>query len=564
MGSRPQPTLLLETEVQEGNTEMTLTLTKKILTLAAVLALALPGTALAKGPRPKLQFSQGAYAVAENGGSATITVFRKGNSKRVNQSASVDFATSNGSAVAGVDYTATHGTLNFAPGDTQKTFTVDVLNKDSVDTGPRTVNLRLSHPTGTNGGQLGFPSTATLVIADDDTTPGTPAQFQLAAASDIVAEPTGANTTETVYVVRSGDLSTSADIGFATAAGSAVNGTDYNDTSGTLTFPDQATDATTSIIQSVPVTLLHNPATTPATSDFTFNLSVPSGSSSALGSPSSETVTIVNGDGTPTLQFSAPAYSVAENGGSVRLTVFAAGNVGTEVDVDYATADGSALAGVNYTATGDTLQFFGGEGDIAQSFDVPVMADGQAGDKFFTAGLSNATGGGVIGTPGTATVNVLNVDPAPVGGGGDNGTPGTQGGTSQDGGQEVLGARQSACGLTIKASKKQKLLKSKVLKLTLRSAQACKVSLATTIKQAKSSKKAARSAKALRFKGKNASLSLQPNKAKTVKVKFTKKTLKAIKKALQARKKLVATVVVTIKDSASKTSRRTLKITIKR
>jgi hypothetical protein len=541
-------------------------LTKKILPLAAMLAVALPGgTALAKGPKPKLQFSQGAYAVAENGGSATITVFRKGNTKRVNQTASVDYATSNGTAVAGTDYTATSGTLNFAAGETSKSFTVGINNKDSVDTGPRTVNLKLSHPTGANGGQLGFPSTATLVISDDDTTPGTGPQFQLAAASDIVAEPTGANTTETVYVIRSGDLSTAANISFATAAGTAVAGTDYNDTSGTLNFPSQATDATTSIIQSVPVTLLHNTATSPATRDFSFNLSVPSGSSSTLASPSSENVTIVNGDGTPSLQFSAPSYSVAENGGSVRLTVFAAGNIGTEVDVDYATADGSALAGVNYTTAGDTLQFVAGEGDIAESFDVPVMADGLNGDKFFTVALSNPTGTGVIGTPGTATVNVLNVDNAPAGGGDNGGSnPTTTPGGGNAGGQEVLGARQSACGLTIKASKKQKLLKSKVLKLTLKAAQSCKVSLATAIKQAKSSKKAARSAKALRFKGKKASLSLQPNKAKTVKVKFTKKTLKAIKKALLARKKLVATVVVTVKDSASKTSRKTLKITIRR
>ena len=125
-----------------------MTLTKKILPLAALVALALPGTALAKGPRPKLQFSQSAYAVAENGGSATITVFRKGNAKRVNQSASVDYATTGGTGVAGVDYVSASGTVTFAPGETQKTFTVGVINKDTVDTGPRTIGLRLSHDIG--------------------------------------------------------------------------------------------------------------------------------------------------------------------------------------------------------------------------------------------------------------------------------------------------------------------------------------------------------------------------------------------------------------------------------
>ena len=543
-----------------------MTLTKKILPLAALVALALPGTALAKGPRPKLQFSQSAYAVAENGGSATITVFRKGNAKRVNQSASVDYATTGGTGVAGVDYVSASGTVTFAPGETQKTFTVGVINKDTVDTGPRTIGLRLSHPTATNGGQLGYPSTATLVISDDDSTPGTGAQFQVAQAAEIVPEPTGANSTDDVFVIRSGDLSTATSVDYATADGSALAGTDYSSASGTLTFPSQATDATASIIQSVPVTLLHNVATSPATRDFSFGLSIPGGSTSTLGSPSSETVTIVNGDGTPTLQYSAASYSVAENGGSVRLTVFASGNIGTEVDVDYTSADGSAVAGLNYTAVNDTLQFVAGEGDIAESFDVPVMADGQAGDKSFTVALSNVTGGGVIGDPGTATVNVLNTDPSTAGNAGDTGTP--QGGSAtgngtDGGGQAVLGARETGCGLSVKASKKQKLLKQKVLKLQLKTARTCKVSLATVIKQLKS-KKGARSAKALSFKGKKASLTLQPGKAKTVKVKFTKKTLKAITKALRARKKLVATVVVTSKDSASKVTRKTLKITIRR
>ena len=70
--------------------------------------------------------------------------------------------------------------------------------------------------------------------------------------------------------------------------------------------------------------------------------------------------------------------------------------------------------------------------------------------------------------------------------------------------------------------------------------------------------------RALVLKGKKTSLTLQPGKAKTVTVKFTKKTLKAITKALRARKQLVATIVVTTRDSASKVSRKTLKVTIRR
>jgi hypothetical protein len=546
-----------------------MTKTRHILTLTALLAVALPGTALAKGPKARLQFSQAAYAVAENGGSATIKVVRNGNAKRVAQAASVDVATSDGTAVAGVDYTEHHETLTFASGEAEKTFTVAINDKDSVNTGPRTINLKLSHPTATNGAVLGYPSTATLVISDDDTSNGgggtTPPTFQVAAAEEIVGEPAGSQAYN-LYIIRSGDLNTDATIGYATEPGSAIDGNDYTGIAGTKTFPIQTPGSTASIIQEVPVTLLHNPAATPTTRSFKFNLNVPSGSSSLLGNPASETITIVNRDGTPTVQFSAPSYSVAETGGSVRLTVFAAGDVTSDLDVGYKTVDGTAVAGVNYTAQNDTLQFMAADAGVAQSFDVPVMADGQLGDKFFTGALDATTTspGVTIGTPNAATVSVLNTD-APTnnsGGSNDNGTgAGTGGG---QGTQTVLDVRQAACGLTVNASKKQKLLKQKTLKLTVKTAQRCKVTVSTLLTQVKAKKKTVRSAKALRFKARNASLTLQPGKASTVKVKFTKKTLKAITKALRARKNLVATVVVTSKDSASKVTRKTLKITIRR
>ena len=59
----------------------------------------------------------------------------------------VDYATENGSATAGQDYTATSGTLRFEAGDTAKTIEVAVLD-DSHDEGEETLTLRLSNPSG--------------------------------------------------------------------------------------------------------------------------------------------------------------------------------------------------------------------------------------------------------------------------------------------------------------------------------------------------------------------------------------------------------------------------------
>ena len=57
----------------------------------------------------------------------------------------VDYATSNGTAMAGSDYTLTSGTLAFGPLETSKTVSVPVLD-DAVDEGSETMSLTLSIP----------------------------------------------------------------------------------------------------------------------------------------------------------------------------------------------------------------------------------------------------------------------------------------------------------------------------------------------------------------------------------------------------------------------------------
>ena len=59
----------------------------------------------------------------------------------------VAYATADGTATAGSDYTAQQGTLTFAPGETAKTVAVPVLD-DAVDEGEETLAFRLSNATG--------------------------------------------------------------------------------------------------------------------------------------------------------------------------------------------------------------------------------------------------------------------------------------------------------------------------------------------------------------------------------------------------------------------------------
>lgn len=61
-------------------------------------------------------------------------------SRAASETVTVDFATADGTAAAGWDYTAVEGTLTFAPGETGKTVSVEVLD-DAHDEGEETLTL---------------------------------------------------------------------------------------------------------------------------------------------------------------------------------------------------------------------------------------------------------------------------------------------------------------------------------------------------------------------------------------------------------------------------------------
>ncbi len=93
-------------------------------------------------------------------------------------------------------------------------------------------------------------------------------------------------------------------------------------------------------------------------------------------------------------QFSSPNYTAQENGGLVVLTVNrSAGNLGA-VNVNYATADGTAVAGVNYKTSTGILTFAAGQ--TSATITIPIIDAGIInGNTAFSVTLSNATGGGV-------------------------------------------------------------------------------------------------------------------------------------------------------------------------
>ena len=225
-----------------------------------------------------VQIGSATYAAGEAAGTFQVSVTRSGDA---GGAATVTYATSNGTATAGADYTATTGVLSFAPGETTKSIAIQVLN-DTLVEGNETINLTLSAPTGAT---LGTRSTATLTIASDDAAP-LPA-VQLAGAAYAAGEGDGV---VNVTLSRSGDTSAASSVTVTTSNGSAAAGADYAAVTAVVTFAAGETSKTVAV-------LLHEDALVEGAETFTVTVHSPAGA--VLGARTSAVVTINDNDTAP-------------------------------------------------------------------------------------------------------------------------------------------------------------------------------------------------------------------------------------------------------------------------
>jgi Calx-beta domain-containing protein len=211
---------------------------------------------------PQVSFSIDDVSVGKPSSGTATAVFTVSLSSPVAQTATVAFATADGTATAGLDYSATAGTLVFAAGETSRTVAVPVL-ADRVAGSTQTFFVNLSSPGGavmgkTRGvGTILNPNPAGLSI--DDVRVVRSANSSVDAVFTVTLAPTSGSTVTVDY---------------ATADGTGVAGTDYASTSGTLSFaPGAAT-------QPITVTALPRPLGNPPRT-FLVNLANPGGAAIA-------------------------------------------------------------------------------------------------------------------------------------------------------------------------------------------------------------------------------------------------------------------------------------------
>ena len=178
--------------------------------------------------------------VTEGDSGTTPAVFTVTLSRPSSNVVTVSYSTGSGldyngwDAQPNVDYVSTSGTLTFLPGETSKTITVQVIgdtipeanNKFAVNLG-RPTNALLAH------------ASAVGTIVDDD--------GRISINSVSLADGSSGTTAFVFTVTLSKAASVPIDVSFSTSDGTAMAGSDYIATSGTLTFAPGETTKTITV-----------------------------------------------------------------------------------------------------------------------------------------------------------------------------------------------------------------------------------------------------------------------------------------------------------------------------
>jgi len=331
--------------------------------------------------RGRSEFALAAAEIAENAATVNVEIRRI---EGTESTLLVNYATADGTALAGRDYDAASGSFTFSVGEVARIIPVTLRDNGRFD-GNRSFVMTLT------GQALGSVTSTTVTIVNDDPNRGL---AEIAQATQDVAETAGS---VSVIVQRVGGIEDTLTVNYATESGTATAPRDYTQKSGAVSFAPGVTSATIDI--PIAVNIFYSTG-----AEFTVRLS-----GELIGTNAATTVRIVNDDpNRGKAQFSSATSSVGEAAGTAHITVSRIDAAESDLVVNYASTDGSARAGRDYTATSGILTFAAGE--TSRTIDVPILNNTTAdGSRTFTLALT----GDFLGTPTTATVTITNDDQAP-------------------------------------------------------------------------------------------------------------------------------------------------------
>jgi hypothetical protein len=347
------------------------------------------GTILDDDPVPSITLTGSSTAEGDTG--TTEASFAIVLSNATVQTVTVDYATADGTATADSDYLAASGTVTFTPGVTETAVAVTVYG-DTTYEGEETFTFSLSNPVHAILGDV----QATGTILDDDPVPG----ISVADASTVEGD---AGTVGASFAVTLSNATVQmVTVTYATADGTAMAGSDYLATSGTITFTPGLTATT------IPVPVYGESI---FEGDETFSLTLSNPVHATLADAQA-TGTILNDDPVPSLSVTGSASPEGDVGSVETLFEVALSNATVQtITVQYATSDGTATAGSDYLAASGTLTFTPGLTEAT----IPVTVYGDTvyeGDEELTVSLS-APVHATLGEE-QARGTILNDDPLPT------------------------------------------------------------------------------------------------------------------------------------------------------
>ncbi len=203
----------------------------------------------------------------------------------------------------------------------------------------------------------------------------------------------------TITVSLSTAASQTVTVDYSTSDNTATSPTDYQATSGTLTFSPGQTSASFQVI-------VNNSG---FSQDLTLELSLsnPTGGSS-LGIPCVSELTIVPPNAIPTVQFEYSQFYVGEDDANATITVTLSEATSQIVTVAYNTSDGTGTAPTDYLSTSGTLTFNADQ--TSASFPVTINNAGFSQNLTVNLTLSNPTGATTLGNPSAAVLTIVPPD----------------------------------------------------------------------------------------------------------------------------------------------------------
>ena len=346
------------------------------------------GTILDNDPAPAITaLSTVGSELTGADGTATLTVRLSNPSS---QTVSVDYATADASAQAGADYVAAAGTLNFAPGETQKTVALTIKD-DALDEVYETFLVNLSNPTNATiaVGQ------ASCQIIDND---GPALSINDVSVVEGQSGRVSATFTLTLSAPSPQGISVRAQTTNGTTETNTFNTADYQQiTNRTVFFAPNATTATFTVF--VNGDLMIEPDET-----FFVDLSQPQDCTIA---DARGVGTIVNDDVT-SVRFAAGALSVNEKDGSLLVTVERVGDLSGVFSAAYASFDNTATDRSDYIDVRGELRFEPGE--TSKTFSVFITDDAlvEAPETFNL--MLSGVGGGATNQPSVIPVTINSDD----------------------------------------------------------------------------------------------------------------------------------------------------------